>query len=113
MHDEANTKRAKLDVIKDLFVKGKNGGWEMDTNKPRFKQEPTGRACHSLALEFSNPMSLSLNSSSQSYGSYRILCFYSQNLMYSFLESDKKDMPRNLRASKKTTTVISIRRGLD
>jgi len=81
MIDNTGNKRQKMDYIKELFVKGKSGSWEMDTTKPIFKQELTyfRGLLYSLALELSNPMSISLSRSLQSYRS--------QNLMFLFLES--------------------------
>ena len=63
MVDGENNKKRKTDLIKELFVKGKSGGWEMDTEKPIFQQEVTWGAW------LSNPMSISLSSSLQSYRS--------------------------------------------
>ena len=81
MIDGTANKRQKMDYIKELYVKGKSGAWEMDTTKPIFKQELTyfRGLLYSLALELSNPMSISLSRSLQSYRS--------QNLMFLFLES--------------------------
>ena len=45
--DGAATKKQKTEVVRDLFVKGKEGGWVVDMSKPRFQQDPRGRACYS------------------------------------------------------------------
>jgi len=47
MTDTSN-KRQKQDLLKELFVKGKSGNWEMDTSKPIFKQELTLGACYTV-----------------------------------------------------------------
>jgi hypothetical protein len=41
MVDGQSNKKRKVEILKELFVKGKNGGWEMDTAKPKFKQDLT------------------------------------------------------------------------
>ena len=45
---DGSNKRQKQDLIKELFVKGKNGLWETDTSKPIFKQELTLGACYTV-----------------------------------------------------------------
>ena len=41
MIENAPNKRQKTTLIGELFARGKSGHWEMDTNKPIFKQELT------------------------------------------------------------------------
>jgi hypothetical protein len=76
---DGSNKRQKQDLIKELFVKGK---WPLGDGHIEANLQ-TGTyfrgLLYSLALELSNPMSISLSRSLQSYRS--------QNLMFLFLES--------------------------
>jgi len=41
MIEGQDSKKQRIDLIKELFKKGSNGGWEMDAKQPKFMQELT------------------------------------------------------------------------
>ena len=48
MIEGSDSKKQKCELIKDLFQKGKNGGWEMNVDNPKFQQELTWGAWYTF-----------------------------------------------------------------